>query len=392
MRVRADAAAAVLACAAAVALLVAPSASRAPYEKRSLPSADGVRIEDFDLRSDRLELQLINNEATPVTIAQVQIDAAYWEFGMTPSTTIASGGRATLTLPYAWDQSAPITVTLVTSFGGVVPLELSPETGLYRVGIKSWRLISPRHLATILVISIAGALALIAGLAIGMPLHRRARDFGLLALSGLVVWQMIQRLMADSAVAMLIPFVWHGTTALLLTAAMTGAVGLLLQVLARRWTRSIGDAAALLTAAIVVLACHVAAAAFAAADAASMGQDADIPSLVRHLFVLLAIRIALAAAAAGQPSAWRWPIVAGAVSVSAASGLAPALAAPALRPFLWGSLLSAATLGADAQLLVTVWRGRHPALSHAFTLVDAPSARHPDREPSASSRRPTAQI
>ena len=60
-------------------------------------------------------MELTNGGADPVTIAQVQVDDAYWEFDIQPDATIPRLGRATISIPYPWVQDEAHFVKLLTS-------------------------------------------------------------------------------------------------------------------------------------------------------------------------------------------------------------------------------------------------------------------------------------
>jgi|GEM_PF-4615491 len=74
----------------------------------TLPTADQVRIE------------LMNGTSAPVMIAQVQIDDAYWNFTVQPSTTVSEGGRATIVVPYRWVHGDRHVIRIVTATGATL--------------------------------------------------------------------------------------------------------------------------------------------------------------------------------------------------------------------------------------------------------------------------------
>lgn len=62
-------------------------------------------------------LHVVNGGPEPATVAQVQVDEAYWSFHMEPSRTLPRLGRAAVMIPYPWVQGEPHTVRLVTRTG-----------------------------------------------------------------------------------------------------------------------------------------------------------------------------------------------------------------------------------------------------------------------------------
>src|SRR5688572_5112649 len=67
------------------------------------PPVEQVTVERIILPEHGvIEVEVINDGPQPVTIAQVQVDEAYWVFKAEPSTTLPRLGRATITIPYPW--------------------------------------------------------------------------------------------------------------------------------------------------------------------------------------------------------------------------------------------------------------------------------------------------
>src|SRR5262245_56804957 len=81
----------------------------------------GLRVEE--LRFTRITLprpamivvDIVNGGSDPVTIAQVLVDDAYWEYAITPSNELPRLGRATIDIPYPWMQDEPHRIVLLTS-------------------------------------------------------------------------------------------------------------------------------------------------------------------------------------------------------------------------------------------------------------------------------------
>jgi zinc transporter ZupT len=64
-----------------------------------------------------IRLEVINDGPQAVTIPQVQVDEAYWEFTADPGTRIPRLRQATITIPYPWVSEEAHKVTLITSLG-----------------------------------------------------------------------------------------------------------------------------------------------------------------------------------------------------------------------------------------------------------------------------------
>src|SRR5262245_19518863 len=87
------------------ALLAMLVVSGAGLGARTAPPIEELTIDRITLPAhNQIVVQLTNGGADPVTVAQVQVDDAYWEFDITPGMTIPRLGRATITIPYPWVQ------------------------------------------------------------------------------------------------------------------------------------------------------------------------------------------------------------------------------------------------------------------------------------------------
>ncbi len=67
-----------------------------------LPPIESLTFERVVVTPSGFEAQLINGGPDPVTVAQVMVDDAYWQFTASPSATIPRLGRAVLAIPYPW--------------------------------------------------------------------------------------------------------------------------------------------------------------------------------------------------------------------------------------------------------------------------------------------------
>lgn len=83
--------------------------------------------------SGRIQLEAINGGPDPVTIAQVLVDDAYWQFEISPDNTLNRLEQATLSMDYPWVSGEPLAITLLTSTGVTFGTEVdvavvSPQT------------------------------------------------------------------------------------------------------------------------------------------------------------------------------------------------------------------------------------------------------------------------
>ncbi|MAU11820.1 MAG: metal transporter [Anaerolineaceae bacterium] len=103
------------------------------------PPIEQVSIQRIILpEPGRIVVEVVNDGPQDVTIPQVLVDEAYWQFTAEPSTTIPRFGRATFTIPYPWVAEEAHEVVLVTELGGTFAGEIAvavespaPSTDLF---------------------------------------------------------------------------------------------------------------------------------------------------------------------------------------------------------------------------------------------------------------------
>ena len=81
------------------------------------PPVEELAFQRVELGPAGIVATVLNDGPDPVTIAQIQVDDAYWSFTAEPGTTLTHLGRTTLTIPYPWVQGDTHTLRLVTSTG-----------------------------------------------------------------------------------------------------------------------------------------------------------------------------------------------------------------------------------------------------------------------------------
>jgi zinc transporter ZupT len=75
-----------------------------------------------------IDLTVINGGPDPVTIAQVIVDDAYWQFTMDGSGALDRLEQTTLHLTYPWVQDEPLPIVLITSTGVTFDIEVEVAT------------------------------------------------------------------------------------------------------------------------------------------------------------------------------------------------------------------------------------------------------------------------
>lgn len=106
---------------------------------RTAPPIEELTIDRITLPArDMMVLEITNGGADEVTVAQVLVDDAYWNFTITPSATIPRLGRATIAIPYPWVQDETHSVRLLSTNGvafegevGVATETPAPDLGTF---------------------------------------------------------------------------------------------------------------------------------------------------------------------------------------------------------------------------------------------------------------------
>ena len=81
------------------------------------PPVEELTFQRVALGPEGLVATVLNDGPDTVTIAQVQVDDAYWEFTAQPGTVLDHLDRATLTVPYPWVEGDTHALRVVTSNG-----------------------------------------------------------------------------------------------------------------------------------------------------------------------------------------------------------------------------------------------------------------------------------
>ncbi len=67
--------------------------------------------------SNQIEVTVVNGSPNTVTIAQVLVDDAYWQYEISPGNTLDRLETATIRLTYPWVDGEPLPITMLTSTG-----------------------------------------------------------------------------------------------------------------------------------------------------------------------------------------------------------------------------------------------------------------------------------
>jgi ZIP family zinc transporter len=81
------------------------------------PPVERLTFQRVALEPGAIVVSLLNDGPDPVTIAQVQVDEAYWTFEATNTDPLGHLGRTTLRIPYPWVEGEAHIVKVLTSTG-----------------------------------------------------------------------------------------------------------------------------------------------------------------------------------------------------------------------------------------------------------------------------------
>jgi zinc transporter ZupT len=81
------------------------------------PPVERLTFQRVALEPGAIVVSLLNDGPDPVTIAQVQVDEAYWTFEATTTGPLRHLGRTTLRIPYPWVEGEAHLVKVLTSTG-----------------------------------------------------------------------------------------------------------------------------------------------------------------------------------------------------------------------------------------------------------------------------------
>jgi ZIP family zinc transporter len=86
--------------------------------RAAFPPVEELTIERVSFpESGIMRVHVVNGGPEPVTIAQVMVDDAYWQFEIDRDPTVPRLNRATLELNYPWVEGDPHLIALITSTG-----------------------------------------------------------------------------------------------------------------------------------------------------------------------------------------------------------------------------------------------------------------------------------
>ena len=94
------------------------------FKAEGLPPIESLAIERVELYPGQIIVTVFNGSPGPLTIAQVTVDDAFWQYEISPAHTLPRLGRASITLPYAWVQGEPHVINVLTDSGTPFTVEI----------------------------------------------------------------------------------------------------------------------------------------------------------------------------------------------------------------------------------------------------------------------------
>ena len=200
----------------------------------NLPPIEELNIERIRVVDGGFEVTLVNGGPDPVTIAQVLVDDAYWNFEISPSATLQRLGRASVEIPYPWVETEPHEIVMVTSTGVTFAGEVPVATITPTLGLQEF-----------LAYGLLGVYVGIIPVALGMLFFPAMRKMGfkwlgaLLSLTiGLLVFLLVDTFLEALEFAKELPGVFQGIPLILFAALLTW---LLILAIGSQRKKSIGS-------------------------------------------------------------------------------------------------------------------------------------------------------
>ena len=182
------------------------------------PPVEQLNIQRITLpESGVIKLEVINDGPQAVTIAQVMVDDAFWQYSVEPSNLVPRLGRATFTIPYAWVEEEAHAIALITNTGATFTSEVAvavqtpePSRDLF------WRF------------ALIGLYVGVVPVLLGMlwypwmrRLSKQAMNFILSLTVGLLVYLAIGTYLDAQEFAADLPAFWQGTPVVILVALIS---------------------------------------------------------------------------------------------------------------------------------------------------------------------------
>lgn len=95
---------------------------------QDLPPVEVASIQNIRMMPDQITMDVINDGPDPLTITQILVNDAYWDFEMEPPSELPRLGKGKITLHYPWEPGDVEHITLVSSNGVTFDAEIPVAT------------------------------------------------------------------------------------------------------------------------------------------------------------------------------------------------------------------------------------------------------------------------
>lgn len=186
------------------------------------PPVEQVKVQRITLpQPGMMVAEIVNDGPQDVTIAQVIVDDAYWQFTATPSNVIPRFGKATFRIPYPWVDEEAHALQFLTNIGTIFEAEVP-------VAVQTPQMDAALLLRFALVGLYVGVVPVALGL-LWYPFMRRlsrtAMNFILALTVGLLLYLAVGTWLDATEFAAEVPAFWQGVPLALFMAVITfGAI------------------------------------------------------------------------------------------------------------------------------------------------------------------------
>src|ERR671914_595235 len=199
-------------------LLAAIVLNGAGIDREDRPPVEDLTIDRVSLpTSNEIVVRATNGGPEPVTVSQVTVNEALWDFRVEPDATIPPLGSAEITLPYSWIEGEAYGITLITDTGTTFSAEVPAAVITPTFSAETFRRYA-------LIGTYVGVIPVALGL-LWYPFLRRLGPSGMnfvLALTvGLLAFLVIDTLEEAVEVAVELPGVFSGIPLVILLTLLT---------------------------------------------------------------------------------------------------------------------------------------------------------------------------
>lgn len=85
--------------------------------RENVPLNPKLVVERINLKDNEITLYILNDGQHPVTLSQVMVNGAFWEYSIEPESTIGRLKRGKIKIPYPWVQGEAQEILIITDEG-----------------------------------------------------------------------------------------------------------------------------------------------------------------------------------------------------------------------------------------------------------------------------------